>query len=320
LVFDTGDQTTPVNLGSFRDIVSHHETKRRIAFSGVWALGSTLTVRDPRSGHRVLGDELEFSARLRQASTRTRAIEVDGLQYQLRSEGEAALRVMLERAEHRPNRWRLSAQGYDLVRTPGRAWELPKPIRFYGFPDEALAYYQNTAFLSDLELALEREVQAVSYLGPLRRPPERLYTWFGAVPEDVGWEGESTVQAILSAADRRLNWRPKARTRSFQEVVATWLHRMGLIQSFAVAPIAPERDLYEVRVRVTRRSDEVRITDVGFGVSQVLPVITQCFYAPPRSAVLLEQPEIHLHPGVQASSACSATLVRWWDSGRSLRL
>ena len=47
----------------------------------------------------------------------------------------------------------------------------------------------------------------------------------------------------------------------------------------------------------------VKITDVGFGVSQVLPVIVECFYVPRRSIVIFEQPEIHLHPRVQADLA-----------------
>jgi predicted ATP-dependent endonuclease of OLD family len=45
LVFDTGDATTPVNLRTFRDIVSHHDVERKIAFSAVWWLGTPLSVR-----------------------------------------------------------------------------------------------------------------------------------------------------------------------------------------------------------------------------------------------------------------------------------
>jgi predicted ATPase len=51
------------------------------------------------------------------------------------------------------------------------------------------------------------------------------------------------------------------------------------------------------------KAAEVLITDVGFGVSQILPVITLCYYAPEGSTLLLEQPEIHLHPRVQAGLA-----------------
>lgn len=45
------------------------------------------------------------------------------------------------------------------------------------------------------------------------------------------------------------------------------------------------------------------ITDVGFGISQVLPVLVQCFYVPHNSTILFEQPEIHLHPSVQSHLA-----------------
>ena len=43
-------------------------------------------------------------------------------------------------------------------------------------------------------------------------------------------------------------------------------------------------------------ASEVLLTDVGFGISQVLPVITLLQYVPEGSTVILEQPEIHLHP------------------------
>jgi predicted ATPase len=47
----------------------------------------------------------------------------------------------------------------------------------------------------------------------------------------------------------------------------------------------------------------VDLPDVGFGISQVLPVLVQCFYAPPESIILMEQPEIHLHPSAQSALA-----------------
>jgi predicted ATPase len=58
-----------------------------------------------------------------------------------------------------------------------------------------------------------------------------------------------------------------------------------------------------VRVQKAPDSAEVLITDVGFGVSQILPVLVLCYYVPEHSTVLLEHPEIHLHPSAQSGLA-----------------
>lgn len=43
----------------------------------------------------------------------------------------------------------------------------------------------------------------------------------------------------------------------------------------------------------------MNLADVGFGISQILPIIVQGFTSPPDATLLLEQPEIHLHPKAQ---------------------
>ena len=45
------------------------------------------------------------------------------------------------------------------------------------------------------------------------------------------------------------------------------------------------------------------LPDVGFGVSQVLPALVLLYYVPRGSIVLMEQPEIHLHPSAQGGLA-----------------
>lgn len=304
-VFDFGDATGPVSLGSFRDVVFRHDTSRRISFSLQWDLPTPLRIRDPKSLRRYSGDSLRFSASARQAGERDRTVQHEGFSYNLvdRASGELTLAAGLSRDENRHDRWRLDTEQYETVRSRGRPWELPKPVRFYGFPPEAQLYFQNTAFLSDLELMVGEQLSSISYLGPLRSTPERLYSWSGSAPGDVGWQGEAAIQALVAASDRRLNFQAGYATKSFQEVVASWLQELGLLASFRVEPIAPDRDDYEVKVKVAPTSEEVRLTDVGFGISQVLPVVVQCFYATPNSTILVEQPEIHLHPAVQSALA-----------------
>ncbi len=62
--------------------------------------------------------------------------------------------------------------------------------------------------------------------------------------------------------------------------------------------------------------DLVNIADVGFGVSQVLPVIVALHAAKPGQLVYVEQPELHLHPRAQRQMA--QVLVR--AAQRGLRL
>jgi predicted ATPase len=86
-------------------------------------------------------------------------------------------------------------------------------------------------------------------------------------------------------------------------LVAERLRSMGLIYDFQIKAIGPHRKEYEVLVQTSAKLPAVKLTDVGFGVSQVLPVIVESFYVPRRSIVIFEQPEVHLHPRVQADLA-----------------
>ena len=90
---------------------------------------------------------------------------------------------------------------------------------------------------------------------------------------------------------------------SRDDYVSKWLRHLKLAHDLRVEPIAEGKRLFEVTLRKTPDSPRVLITDVGIGVSQILPVLVLCFYAQVGSVVILEQPEIHLHPSAQAHLA-----------------
>ena len=215
--------------------------------------------------------------------------------------------VGMRRKTETKNQYELysSSSQLQFVRSPGRVWPLPPPNKCYGFPDQVRAYYQNAGFLSDLELAFEEQLRRVYYLGPLRAYPERTYTWAGAQPSDMGQAGEQAVHAILSSRDRgeTLSRGRKRKRITLEQYVAEWLKRLGLIAEFRVEAVADGSQIFQVKVKKFTGGPEALLTDVGFGVSQILPVVVLCFYVPEGSTVILEQPEIHLHPAVQANLA-----------------
>ena len=126
------------------------------------------------------------------------------------------------------------------MRTTGRPWQLPRPVKTYAFPDQVRTYFQNAGFLSDLEAAYEAELNHIFYLGPLREYPKRDYLWARSSPSDVGQRGEKAIDAILAAteAGEVRNLKPKATLKSFQEMIAYWLREMGLVHDFRIKEIA----------------------------------------------------------------------------------
>lgn len=154
--------------------------------------------------------------------------------------------------------------------------------------------------MQELNLRHEQLFRSLYYLGPLRIKASRLYSWSGIRPESVGFSGENTISALLSAKDRKIGLGYRKVTKPFEEIIALKLKEMGLIDDFIVKPISENRQEYEVKVCTKGSESWVDLPDVGFGVSQVLPVLVQCFYAPSGSVILMEQPEIHLHPKAQS--------------------
>lgn len=289
-VLHPGDNRSLVDLGTVQDIIFGRTTERTLHFSISWTPQPLISI----PGALPPG-ELQFL--LDVSVTPGGEPQVESARYHM----EHAHAAMLRRAD---------GQGYDVRSTPalrrrqgrpGLSW---RPMRFYGFPDEVINEFHDADWLTDLAFALEKQLARVQYVGPLREYPQRSYLWAGERLEHVGIRGERAVPALLSAraAHKEI---PRGegtgrRYEAFEATIAWWLQRMGLIHSFQVQAIAKHRKEYEVRVRRSTDSVEVLITDVGFGVSQVLPVLVQAYYAAEHSTVIFEQPEIHLHPRVQA--------------------
>lgn len=317
-----GDTSTLIDLGTFSDCMHSHDLTNSLDFSLGWTMPKQLEVRDPsQPSLRYLGDRLALDVSL--VTGKSGQPEVRSLRYDLSNTDGVVLDVAFSRGESR--KLSLESEHYKFVMADGRKWPLEEPEKFYRVSDVSMARFKNAGFLTDFALATESMLGNLSYLGPLRKHPQRTYQWSGDTPEGVGQMGESTIAAILAAQSegRKLNRGPGMHRQSFAEFVAGWLKDLGVIHSFVVKPVVEGRKEYEVLVRTHAKAPEVKITDVGFGVSQVLPVLVQAFYCQPNSTVWMEQPEIHLHPQVQAELAdvfISAIRSRQDGSPRNVQL
>lgn len=126
-------------------------------------------------------------------------------------------------------------------------------------------------------------------LGPVRKPPERYYIFSGATPYDVGFQGHQLPDLLF-------------RHSELVETTNEWLRRLDIGYSMSISSVGREKqDLFEVRLADTRRTPpvEVGLADVGYGISQVLPLVVQSL-AGRKQIITIEQPEVHIHPRLQA--------------------
>ncbi len=106
--------------------------------------------------------------------------------------------------------------------------------------------------------------------------------------EDVGFKGERTIEVLATARADIL------------EKVQKWIKTFDMAKSMKIEPLKEKRALVEILLEDPKMELSFNLYDVGFGVSQVLPIIVEGFYAQPGSLILIEQPEIHLHPKLQS--------------------
>jgi predicted ATPase len=303
LVLDFGGENQIVNLGSFTDVVHQHDTKQSIEWSLWWGLDKPLKISNPSGASKdtlFTGQDLSLSAAVSWNKTE---IKSSLLKYLFDDHS-----FVLKQKEGRASEYDLSVDGrinFDFKRQKGRVWRLPSPVKTHLFPDQVKTYHQNADFLGFFEERYELMVDNIFYLGPLREYPKRQYQWSGTSPIGVGFKGERTVDAILSATSKGeiRNLGGRTHYKPFQEIIAHWLKELGLISSFEIKEVAKGSSLYQAVVKTTKGSAEVFLTDVGIGVSQVIPALVLLYYVPEGSTILMEQPEIHLHPSVQSGLA-----------------
>jgi len=88
-------------------------------------------------------------------------------------------------------------------------------------------------------------------------------------------------------------------TDTLPNAVNQWCEYLGIANRIKVTPQGKLG--HQLGLRVGGRDRDP--TAIGVGASQLLPVVVMVLGAPESSVVLLEQPELHLHPKVQSRLA-----------------
>jgi len=271
-----------LHLGGYRDVVSGHDAKKELAFG--------LTLHHSRNGKpRTTEFDVAY------CSAHGGIPTVKRLQY---STGEK--NFVAERQVRGAYLIRSEATGGETGSSiPARKpYEPERSVSFSAAAIAALGL--DGGEVQDLSLDLVKSLQDIVYLGPLRERPQRTYGWNQQSPGDLGSKGEFAIQALLSSANTRSKRSETGGRGWLVDQVSRWLKQLDVADGLS---LSQQGSSIHYEVLVHQKKIKANIVDVGFGVSQVLPVVTVAYFAPEGSTVIIEQPEIHLHPLAQTALA-----------------
>jgi predicted ATPase len=144
---------------------------------------------------------------------------------------------------------------------------------------------------------------SIRYLGPLREEPQVVSPTgarYRALP--AGIKGEYTADLLARSKESVIkyhDWNNRSRRDPLPVALTRWVSHLGLGDEVTVKDQGKLGRGLRMQVNGVARD----LTTIGVGASQLLPVLTVVLTAASGNVILLEQPELHLHPLVQSRLA-----------------
>ena len=144
--------------------------------------------------------------------------------------------------------------------------------------------------------------EGFEYINAERLPPRTTYekSSLHLDNDQLGINGQYTAHYLSMHQDDVINFAINDKYRTLGEGVQYWLNEISPNIKFNVSQISnadlAQINYYYTGLKDSTRTREYRPTNVGFGISYVLPVITALLKSKPGSILILDNPEAHLHP------------------------
>lgn len=159
---------------------------------------------------------------------------------------------------------------------------------------EVYSLLNSQKFISDLTKIIDpvfREwINNIVYIGPLRDYPERFYIFSDYSGEKVGKAGYQISNLLFNHPQliKEINHQFKQFELGYEAKIVKFIEEENPTES----------NLFAIRLYDEFTKVNVSILDVGFGISQVLPILVQSMFSQQKT-ILIEQPEVHIHPRLQ---------------------
>ncbi len=149
--------------------------------------------------------------------------------------------------------------------------------------------------LEDINGEIATFLSNIQYIRPIRPEPQRDFVL--NTSEVKRWERRG-LQAYLNLLQEgsQLSNTPLER----------WLKKLNLGVSIKAYPNKEQPEgsvISRLKIQEEDSDYEINLSDVGFGASQIIPILIESILANENSLIIIEQPELHLHPEAQATLA-----------------
>jgi predicted ATPase len=290
-------------LGSYRDI-AHRKTTRTNFSVGLSLQQGTTRIdvdgqyRYSSSGDQILPDKIDYKKNedelhliWRGQDVGYRAIAhgktpMESLDDEMREALKAFMDSVIRTAQKKALKTKLSVD--DVFKRHLAKWFSLKGRNARDIANEIKQDRVGARLLSELRTHLDQLTRSVAYIGPVRAYPARYYSTAEG-EQVIDPAGKNTIPFLYE-------WK-KYSPKKYKEVVRN-------IQSLELASMVDTKsnldEILKVSVRPYRHSERVNLADVGFGVSQALPILVADVALPKDGTLLVNQPEVHLHPSSQA--------------------
>ena len=146
-------------------------------------------------------------------------------------------------------------------------------------------------------LYIERPFRSVAWLAPIRTRPQRTYDSYTL---DYSPTGDHTPYLIKKFLARRTQEQRKQADK-FIRFIEKFGKDSGLFKSIAIKDYDRRTTTSPFELDIILTKEALSIDNVGYGVSQSLPIIVELFARPKDTWFAIQQPEIHIHPRAQTA-------------------
>ena len=183
---------------------------------------------------------------------------------------------------------------HDIEKSKERTFELKSTIEdMFGLKQKV---EDNIYFIRDSLLQLDffnnklrTFLQNVTVIGPLRNPFLNYYLVPDKIFDSVGMQGENFAPILLKLLERRESL----------DRLNTWLKKLDISSNIILKKFEEIRAVYLLNPIL---NTPINLTNLGFGISQLLPILVEGIYKK-NSLIIIQQPELHLHPKLQGDIA-----------------